>query len=80
MIHFDRQDPGYAKGHIFHNVPMLKFHVWTLSGQIMDSRASYAPIKVMPNLPPTRHRRGLDHFYVAIPCPPGIFRGLMTLS
>ena len=34
----------------------------------------------MPHLPPTGHRRGLYHFCVLIPCPPGIFRGLMTLT
>ena len=37
----------------------------------------YAPIKVMPHLPPTWHRRGLDHFCVLIPCPLGIFGGLI---
>ena len=36
-----------------------------------------APITVMPHLPPTGHRRGLDHFYVLIPCPLGIFGGLI---
>ena len=40
---------------------------------------TYAPVKVMPHLPPTGHRKGLDHFCVLIPFPPGIFRGLMTL-
>ena len=34
----------------------------------------YAPIKVMPHLPPTGHRRGWDHL---IPCPVGIFGGLI---
>ena len=47
-IHSHKQDPGYAKAHLFHQVMLapnsmqlpvtLKFHVWTLSGQIMDSR------------------------------------------
>ena len=31
----------------------------------------YAPIKVMPHLPPTRHRRGLDHFCVLTSLPTG---------
>ena len=38
---------------------------------------NYAPITVMPHLPPTGHRRGLVHFYVLIPCPLGVFGGLI---
>ena len=37
----------------------------------------YAPIKVMPHLPPTGHSGGLDHFCVLIPLLAGIFGGLI---
>ena len=40
----------------------------------MTPPPTYAPIKVMPHLPPSG---GLDHFCVLIPFPVGIFGGLI---
>ena len=53
--------------------------IFVLAADLIIARiVYYAPITLMPHLlPPTGHRRGLVHFYVLIPCPLGIFGGLI---